>query len=293
MRLSQLRYFIEIAKTKSLTKAAKKLLVSQPSLTVSIKNLEEELDVSLFTRVKKRLQLTKEGEYYYRELEKILGNLDDLNDIMKEFGTEQRSVKIGSPPMTASFILPKIFMGFQKKYPDINLEVFEYGALESKRLLKEGKLDLAIMIEVEDVDNYDTKENRFKLNKETYFRFYVSEGHPFIGKDKVTFEDLKKEPLILFNSGFYINKYIMNKFEEIGVRKPNILLRTGQVTTVKRFISEGIASGFLIEDCVETFDKIVEVPLEEKIPISIGLEWNEKDYPSDNVMKLIDYIMSN
>lgn len=290
MNISRFRYFIEVCRTKNITKAAKNLFVSQPSITSAIKKIEEELGVNLFIREKQRVNLTKEGIYFYKEIEKIVNNLDDLVNVMKDFGQKQRSVKVGVPPMTASFILPEIFLGFQKEHPEVNLEIYEHGALESRELLKAEKLDLAVIIGDDDIK---TNKNSFKLNRKTFFKLFVNEGHKFTQKESISFKDIAEEPLILFNSGFYINKFVMKKFEELGVRSPNIILKTGQVNTVKRFISEGLAIGFLIEDSVQASDKLVEVSFEVEIPIKIGVEWKEKEYPADHALKLMNYIIDH
>ena len=84
MRLSQLLYFEAAGRLESVTKAAEELHVSQPSISMSIKELESELGVALFQRVNKRLYLTEEGRYFLSELSQILRQLDRLTKEMKE-----------------------------------------------------------------------------------------------------------------------------------------------------------------------------------------------------------------
>jgi hypothetical protein len=104
------------------------------------------------------------------------------------------------------------------------------------------------------------------------------------------FDDLKNEPITLFNKGFYIHKVVMEEFKNIGVDTPNIILKTSQVETVKKFILTGISGGFLTKDCVQESDDLVEVPFKNPRLITIGLEWKNGKYLCSDVANFIKYI---
>lgn len=286
MRLSQLRYFIEVCKCENITKAAQKIHVSQPSITVAIKDLEEELGIILFHRIKQRIFLTTEGDYFYKELIKILDDFDNLIETVSDLGNKKNHVKIGVPPMIGSFLFPEIFAGFQELHPEISLDIFEYGAMELRRMVLEEKLDLSIMI------GEHSRQDGISFNPilKTKYSFYVGKNHPLVNKESVGFDNIKEEKIILFNEGFYIHKIVMDAFSAIGVEKPNIVLQTSQVQTVKKFIREGIAVGFLINNCVEDTDKLVEIPFNYDMPITIGLERKKGRHLYSDEASFIKYV---
>ncbi|MCD8097829.1 MAG: LysR family transcriptional regulator [Lachnospiraceae bacterium] len=146
MTIIQLQYFNEICKQKNMTKAARALHVSQPSLSNALRSLEEELGVQLFYRVKKRLLLTREGEFFLQESGRILADLDRLYQQMKDLGNKHNLIRIGIPPMIGTLIFPQILIWFKRKYPDIKIEVNEIGSISSRELLMNESLDLAIIV---------------------------------------------------------------------------------------------------------------------------------------------------
>ena len=286
MRLTQIRYFLEVCKCNNITQAAKNLYVSQPSVTVAIKDLEEELGVNLFNRIKQRIFLTEEGKFFYDESSKIIKKLDNLLEVVKDMGEKKNNVKIGIPPMIGSFLFPNIFLGFKESYPEINLEIYEYGTIESRELLLKEKLDLVITTG----ERFKPNEINFNTILKTSYGFYVGKESSLSRKERLSFKDISDEPLILFNKGFYINRIVMREFEKLGVKSPKIILETGQVETLKRFISKGIAAGFLTKNCVEDSDNLLEVPFETPMPITIGLEWKKDQYLRSDVANFIKYI---
>lgn len=128
MKLNQLNYFIEVCNSMNITQAAKKLHISQPSLTVAIKNLEQELGVNLLLREKNKITLTSEGEFFRDQLYPILGNLENLKREMVSSGSNYNVLKMGIPPMIGSFLFPLLFSRFITQNPDIKLEIVEHGA---------------------------------------------------------------------------------------------------------------------------------------------------------------------
>ena len=121
MRLSQLLYFEAAGRLESVTKAAEELHVSQPSISMSIKELESELGVALFQRVNKRLYLTEEGRYFLSELSQILRQLDRLTKEMKERGSDVQHLRVAVAPIIGMFIFPAVFREFRLKHPEINI----------------------------------------------------------------------------------------------------------------------------------------------------------------------------
>lgn len=285
MRLSQLRYFVEVCTHGSITRAAEKLYVSQPTVTTAIRDLEKELGVSLFHRIKQRIYLTNEGKYFLAELEPILSRLSVLSNNMADLGSKKNHVKVGIPPMMGSFLFPKIFAGFRTMYPEIRLEILEHGALEVQKLVGDEILDLAVMIG----ESIVRREIEYTEIMRTNFRYFAHPRHPLARRKSVDYADLEGQPLVMFNEGFYVNRMVTEGFEKAGIM-PNIVLLTGQINTIKRFVEENIASTFLIEDCVGPQDKMVKIPLKSPAPVSIVLGWKMGRHLYSDTIKFIQFV---
>lgn len=287
MRLAQLKYFMEVCRLEHVTKAARSLHISQPSLTVAIRELEKELGVSLFHRVNQRIQLTTEGNYFYTELLPIMGQLDHLTDRMIDLGASRNLVKIGIPPMMGSFLFPELFREFKISNPEVRLEIAEHGALEMQKLLMDEILDLSMMIG----ESRTTEHITFKPLMTCSVNFCVHPSHPLASQKQVHLADLKDEPLILFNTGFYIIKMVQDAFAAQGIT-PNVVLETSQINTIKQFITSSLASSFLIGDCVRPGESIALIDIPELSPVTIGTAWKSQRLLSSDAVRMVKFIHS-
>lgn len=285
MRLSQLRYFIEVCRSGNITRASEALYVSQPTVTTAIKDLEKDLGVSLFHRIKQRIYLTNEGKYFLGELEPILSQLTILSENMADLGSKKNHVKVGIPPMMGSFLFPTIFSGFQKAHPEIRLEILEHGALEVQKLVGDEILDLAVMI----AEGLVSRDIEYSEIMRTNFRYFTHRRHPLAKRKSVDYSDLEGYPLVMFNEGFYVNRMVTDGFGKAGI-EPNIVLLTGQINTIKRFVEENIASTFLIEDCVGVQDKMIKIPLKSPASITIVLGWKIGRHLYSDAIKFIKFV---
>ena len=192
MKIMQLRYFVEVCKYQNVTRAAKEMFVSQPSVTSAIQELEKEFGVNLFYRQSKRMIVTKEGEYLFEQAKDILTRVDETTRAMKNFGGINNSIKIGIPPMIGSFLFPQFFHDFSRTNPSIQFEIQEFGTLQTRRMIEEDRLDAAFVI----LDEIQDEAFHILPILDTSLVFSCSKESPLAGKECVTVEDLKDEPLI-------------------------------------------------------------------------------------------------
>lgn len=270
MRLAQLYYFVEVCKSLSITKSANSLHISQPSLSIAIKELEEELGLQLFHRVKQRLQLTSEGRFFYQELTPILTNLDNLTETVKSFGENTHSIKIGIPPMIGGILFTKLFTKLQRDCPEIQLEVTERGTFDMEVLLLEEVIELAMVLK----ESFTSAEIEFLpiINVEIHACF--QKNHKFAKRELISIEELKDEPLIMFDNHFYIHKIIRKSFAELHIF-PHIVLETTHLNTVKQFVQQNLASSFVFPECILPTDGIVTVPVKGLRTVTMGLAWKK------------------
>ncbi|AOY76506.1 LysR family transcriptional regulator [Clostridium formicaceticum] len=285
MELRQLQYFQMVCQLDTITKAAERLHVSQPSITNAIKNLEGELGIHLFDRNKKQLRLTPEGKVFLTRVNDILSKVEDAVSEMQDYRQLKKGIlRIGVPPMIGTFLFPKIFVHFKNLYPQIELHIMEKGSIATTKMIENEELDLAIVI---------VAQSSALLNSllilESEMLVCLSKHHPLNVKEKLTLEDIKNEPIVMLKEGFYHREKIMAFFNKHGVA-PNTILSSSQLDTIKSVVSNGIGISLLLKEIIENDNRIVGKPLNEVISIPIGLVWKKEKYLSNAAKTFIDFI---
>lgn len=285
MKLTQLNYYMEVCNNMNITRAAKSLHISQPSLTVAIKSLEEELGVSLLSREKNKISLTQEGQFFKEQLTPILKTLDNLERQMISIGDNHNTLKIGMPPMIGSFLFSLIFSKFNVEHPEIRLEIVEHGALKSQQLLLDEKLDLTLLIGESQLNN----ELIFSPICQQDVKLYIHQDHPLASSTSVSISDLDKLPLIMFNSEFYVSQMTKEAFYHKNI-KPNIVLETSQISTVTRFVRENLAASILLDGCIPEMQGFKVIPIDELLPVTIGIANKRDRYVTSSTKKMMQFI---
>lgn len=148
MTLTQMRYFYEVCKWRSITKAAASLHISQPTVSIAMADLEKESGLNLFRREGKKLSLTEDGSLLLSKITPILANLQQLDRDIKDMAQNKNLIRLAVPLQIGVHLLPTLFRDFKNLYPEIELEVVEAGGIDSLRMIENEELDLA-------VTNYD------------------------------------------------------------------------------------------------------------------------------------------
>ncbi|WP_291633690.1 LysR family transcriptional regulator [Clostridium sp.] len=285
MELRQLQYFQMVCQLNSITQAAEKLFVSQPTITNSIKNLEKELSIVLFDRSKKHLLPTAEGRVFLKRVDEILMQVNNATSEMKEYHDLKKGVlTIGVPPMIGTFLFPKLLINFQKSYPNIKLNITEYGSTTIKRMVEKEDIDLGLIIS----DSTNKLLTSLPISNSELFVCFKKE-HPLSKQSTITFKDLKNEPIILLNEGFYIRQKVLESFNEFNIQ-PNIILSSTHLETIKGLTTSGVGISFVLKEIFEDNEKIATIPLNPAIPINISLVWKKDHYLSNASKAFIDLL---
>ncbi|WP_338752714.1 LysR family transcriptional regulator [Bacillus sp. FJAT-52991] len=215
MNTEWLQSFVDAANQKSLSKAANLNNISQPALSKHIRHLENDLDVILFHRTSKGIELTEAGERFYARIKPVMAELNAIRQELRTF-FQDHPIAIGSLPSLATYYLPSRIKGFNFLGRPINLMI-QNTSEELVRSLQEGRLDAAF------IDSMYTKSSLWscELFTEPYCAV-VPLGHPFQSKKAVELADLCKEPLIVHQAPCDTRKRIIHQMESLGC-KPNIV----------------------------------------------------------------------
>ncbi len=288
MNLTQLKYFQTVCEYKTISRAAEQLYITQPSLSNAIKELEREFGVTLFIRRYKGIELTKEGETLFKMSKELISQAEQIEQIMKEFGKERKVLRLGVPPMIGSLILPNIYNDFLSKYPNIKLDITEGGQHELQNKLNEELLDMIFMPHNSSPDNKFSSLGVGKLE----IVCCTSENNKLSNLLSVSPEDLSHVPLVLFKNSFFQTDEIKKWFLTSGI-KPNILLQTEQVSTVKSIIVNDAAVGFLFRQLADEESGLVTLSLNKDMYAHISLVWRNDCYFSESMNIFLEYVKNS
>lgn len=286
MTLNQLRYFCTASRCHSITKAAEELYVTQPTVSVAIRDLEIEFGISLFYRKGNQLILTQEGEAFYEKATYILQYCNELQADYSSMSRVKPPLRIGIPPMLSTVFFPELLTAFHQDHPEIAVILEEYGSVRAGNLVQDDTLDLAL-VNMEQY-NIDKFHNVVLANDQVVF--CVNKDHRLADKEIVTTKEMSKELLIFFNADSVQNQLLKTRFEMDGYI-PNIVMRSSQIYTTLQFIKTGKYSCFLYSSMLDKFtdSEITGIPLNPPIHIKIGMIWKKGKYISGDMQTFLNF----
>ena len=284
MTLNQLRYFCTAARCHSITKAAKSLFITQPTISLAIRELEKEFHITLFSYTKNRLELTREGEAFFERAVRLLEYSDEMQAQFTDRTRFRPTVRLGIPPMLSAVFFPELMDAFHEEYPDIYLELSEYGSVRACDLVQDEQLDIGLVnMELYNIDKY----SNLVLTEDDLI-FCVSPDHPLAGEESIRLEQLDGSPLILFNHDSVQNQLLNMQFHSLGI-KPHIILHCSQIITTLKFVRQGKCGCFLYSSMLPYGSGLKGIPVIPKIPVKIGLVWKKGKYISGSARAFIKF----
>lgn len=262
MRLTQLQYFMAVYEHQNITKAAEKLHISQPSITIALKELENEYHVNLFHRINKKMYLTEEGQIFYRYASAILKNVQDLDNSMQDLTGNRNMIKLGMPLQIGAFLLPLLCKDFKTAYPKINLSLVECGAMDIVDKLLREELDIAVAC----IEAQSTVLDLIPLF-ETEICFCVHKSHPLASRSSISFEESCTYSVTMVPGGAYTYKRIWSVADKKGVH-PKVELYSLQLYTILNLIRLADMGSYLIKEAVAHTPDIVAIPFEDPLPVT-------------------------
>ncbi len=285
------RIFYTVANTKNITKAAEQLMISQPAISKSIKNLEEQLGGQLFIRTKRGVILTDEGKEFYnyikRAMEYIYNAEAKFTDLIN---LNTGTIKIGiSATLTKEFLIPYL-EEFHKKYPKIDIQIITNISSELIPKLKNGLIDIIIFNVIEERFDKDIEVVECKQIEDC---FVVNNSYKNLLDKKISFTDLNNYPLILQSKGSNTRIFLDNLASTYNVTlKP--IMELASYSLVVEFSKIGFGIGYVTKDYIKKELKNNELfilDIKENIPKrSIGIATSKTHLPSFSAKKLIEII---
>lgn len=224
MDIRQLKYFIEIAETESLSQAARNLFVTQPTLSLALKKIESDLNTKLFSHTEKPFQLTATGEVLYQKGQTVVELFDGLVQEIHtmELTTQKETIRLGLTTLFSIQFMDQL-AEFIIKNPNVELNIRQEGSAKLQRLLVDNTIDIALL----SFPNHETDKVAIEPLETTTkgYTVYVvvPEKNPLSKKDALTFSDLKGQTFASLTKDFMIGTMLTERARAHGY-EPNITM---------------------------------------------------------------------
>lgn len=202
MELRVLRYFLMVAQEGNMTRAAKKLLVTQPTLSKQLADLEDELGVQLFIRGHRSVTLTDAGEYLRSRANEMLQIADQTAANIQTDQIISGDISIGAGESIGMQRVMKVFSGIIQDYPDVKLHLISGNAGEMQHQLNQGTIDFAVFMGQQDLSNY----NAMQLPETDSWGILMLKNDPLAAKKAISPKDIVNHPLIVSEQSLQENR---------------------------------------------------------------------------------------
>ena len=242
MTITQLYYVLAVAENQNFTKAAEKCFVTQPTLSMQIQKLEEELSIQIFDRSKKPIELTDVGKKIVTQARNIVNESYRIQDIVdQQKGFIGGEFKIGIIPTIMPTLLPMFLKNFIKKHPKVKLKIEELTTEEIISRIKDGHLDAAIAATPLEDDSIKERVLYFEP-----FVSYIPKSHRLHSNKKIDVADLDISDMLLLEDGHCFRDGVINLCKAFkNQSEEHFQLESGSIETLIRLSNEGLGMTLL------------------------------------------------
>jgi DNA-binding transcriptional LysR family regulator len=289
-RLQQLRGFYYAARSKSISKAAGRMGLSQPSVSLQIKALEQELGTQLFERRGPRIELTHDG---HRLLELARPLVEGIDGLQESFASLRESkdhgtVNIAAGGSTIQYLLPPFVEKYTRQHPDVDVRLHNVTGKAGLALLREGDADFAVG------PMLDTPPDITFHPLVTYEPMLITRrDHPLASHQRVTLKDIAKYPLILPPKEQSTYRVVELVFAEHSIEH-DVKLEVGGYDVIKKYVELGLGISIVMSHCLSGADHLHSVPLGRWFPKrTYGLVLKKGHTLSPAAQTFVDMIRSH
>nr|WP_295265943.1 selenium metabolism-associated LysR family transcriptional regulator [uncultured Blautia sp.] len=263
MEFKQLEAFVAVIDYGSFSEAARKLYLTQPTISAHVRSLEEELHTKLILRTTKKTTITTRG---YQLYDSAVRMLEIRNNLLENFtGVQKHMIDLAASTIPSSYLLPEILAAFGKTHPDIYFHSLQADSAESINRVLDGTVDLALV-------GQNTRDETCVFlpfcQDELVIATPITNHYLSLQNKTVTFEDFIKDPIIIREKGSGTKKEMDLFLEQIGIKPSdlNVIARMNDLEGIKKSIVNGLGISILSARSAIDLQKTKQIllfPLEE------------------------------
>ncbi|WP_027874475.1 LysR family transcriptional regulator [Spongiibacter marinus] len=249
--VKQLRAFVAVAETGSFAQACEQLNISQPALSMAVKNLEDEVGGSLFLRSTRSLSLSPEGSAFLPTAQRLLRDWSDaFTDLQRLYSLQQGKLTIAAMPSFASTRLPAVLATYRQQFPNIDIAVRDIVMEELIDAVRAGRVELGVAFEPDDSEGLE-----FEALFTDRFVAVLPEAHPLLARNRLRIKDLLGDTVITLNRGSSTRRWTEAAFA-IESLSPPAIFEAFQLTTVGAMVAAGLGVALVPALCEEQMHQL-------------------------------------
>ncbi|MDX1692432.1 MAG: LysR substrate-binding domain-containing protein [Ketobacteraceae bacterium] len=279
MTLTELRYIVTLAREKHFRKAAEKCFVSQPTLSVAIKKLEDELKVAIFERSRTEVRVTPLGERIVEQAVRVLEEAERIRTLADEGqGEIHTPLRIGAIFTIGPYLFPHLIRHIKPIAPDMPLVLEENYTEPLRQKLRNGELDTIII-------SLPFREPETDIMElfDDFFTVLIPASHPLAAKDKITRKQMEKENMLLLGRGHCFRDQVLKACPAMNTHLPeNQRLPEGtSLETLRHMVASGLGLTVVpmsaVDHRVYDSDTLVYRPFAGKQPYrTVAMVWRSR-----------------
>lgn len=288
MELTQLDYFLTVARLQHVTKASEALAITQPALSHSISKLEEELGVQLFERSGRNIILSRYGKMFAESVTRALNELNKGKQALQERSNpDSGCISIAYLNILGAELVPKLIRGFHQQYPKIRFELAQGNHSIISKQMETGECDLMISSIKSESDAYEWIPMRT-----VPLYMVVSTTHRFAQREEISLIEFTGEPYIEVKYNCGLKATLDTCFGRIGIT-PTTAYEAEDLMTVAGFVAAGLGISMLPKTNGLMLEGLAWLPIkDEGSYCEVGLLQKREHYQSPAVKRFLDYVRS-
>ena len=243
MTLTELRYIVTLAREQHFGHAAEKCFVSQPTLSIAVKKLEEELGVPLFERSKNSVRVTPVGDKVVKQAQRVLEQADTIKDLAQEGKDQLKSpLRVGAIYTIGPYLFPHLIPEVQRLAPDMPLYIEENFTENLRHKIRNGDLDAVILALPFNEPDIVTRP----LYDEV-FEMLMPINHPWAARKEINSEELPETPLLLLGEGHCFRDQVLESCPTLSqsMHEQHTVTEGSSLETIRMMVGSGLGSSVL------------------------------------------------
>lgn len=289
MNIKDLEYFNELIKIKNFTIVAQKFNVSQPTITLAIKRLEEEFNTKFFLRNQshKELIVTDAGNQFYAHSQKIVHELQIANNELRNTATQK--IFFGLPPIIGTYYFPLVTPDLLRNKLLNELKIISRGSATCRKMLLDGELDIALLGSNSPLKDPNLKTEIFARSP---YKVIVGNNHSWAHRKSIEISELRGQPFVIQNDSF-IHKRALKKVAHLGHFRPNIICQTDNIMMLKALVAANTGISLLTKIAIQPTDKFHVIDINtnnEKFIFYMSIAYHARHVLTAQQQKLLDIL---